>query len=187
MTRQERTIAIAVLIPLLYGLQIYFTQGSFILPFPLIELIFFIVAVVFGIQLYKFRFLESVFSLAFAFFQLLSSEVFWSFILQQETLTELADGPLLGLASILSYTLLVIWGGISLIRPTDKARSSVFIPFLALISAGLIFRSEPLIILSALVPFIAHFKYKELAPYHLLWLLFALLETMRLAMLAWVH
>ena len=187
MTRQERTIAIAVLIPFVYGLQIYFTQGSFILPFPLNEIIFFVVAVIFSIRLYKFRFLESAFSLAFAFFQLLSSDTFWSFAIPQDALTSLSDGPLIGLFSIISFTLLIIWAGVALIRATDKIRSLIFLVFLAFISAGLIFRSEPLIVVSALVPFFAHFKYNDLAPYHLLWLLYAILETMRLAMLEWVY
>lgn len=185
MTKQERIVAIAVLIPFMFGLQVLLTDGAFIFPFPLNEFIFFAAAIIFAIQLYKFRLLESIFSTAFALFQLLSAELFWTFFLSGDQLEGLSDGPILGLVSIIAYSLLIIWAGVALIRPSDKFRSLIFIGFIGLLSAGLIFRAEHFIVAGSLLPFIAHFKYKELAPYHLLWLLFAILETMRLVMLSW--
>jgi hypothetical protein len=183
MRTEERTVTLAVLIPLFFGLLILFETGSFIIPFPLNEVIFAIVAFFFSFRLYKHFMLQSIFSAAFALFNLLSTEYFWSFFLSGDQFLLLYEAGTIDLLGLLAAVLMVIWAGISLVRGDDKTRSIIFLIFFVLYSAGLIFYLYPLVILASLVPFIASFRYRDLYPFHLLWLLYGILSLMKLSML----
>ena len=184
MTKQERTVLLAVLVPIIFGAITLIEKGMFILPFPLNEVIFFIAALVFAFQLRKHFVLQIAFSLGFAFFNLLSAEFLWSFLISEQTYLTFLERGTFDLIKLLSLVLLMIWGAISLIRAEDKLRSSIFLVFFALLSASEAFHLPELAIISFLVPFLAGFRYKDLYPYNLLWLLLALLNTMKVIMLA---
>lgn len=183
MRREERAVTLAILIPLIYGLMNLIDKGSFIVPFPLNEFIFLIVAIVFATRLYRHYLLQSSFSVAFGFFQLISTEFFWSLFLSDQQMFSLVEGTTLDLIKLLSATILVIWGGITFIRAEDKIRSSIFLLFFGLFASSAIFHEPITGVLAFLTPFVASFKYKDLYPYHLLWLLLAALSTMKAIML----
>lgn len=183
MRTEERTVTLAVLIPLMFGLLIYFESGAFIIPFPLNEAIFAVVAYFFAFKHRKHFMLHSIFVSAFALFNLLSTEYFWSLFLNGEQLFSLFEAGTIDLIRLLAHVFLIIWAGIGLVRGDDKIRSTVFLLFFVLLSAGLIFEIYPIYVLATLVPFIASFRYRDLYPFHLLWLLYSILSLMKLSML----
>lgn len=187
MRTEERTVAIAVLIPLLFGLLIFLDAGSFIIPFPLNEVIFASVAFYFAFKHHKHFILQSAFSSAFALFNLLSTEYFWSLFVNGNQMYSLFESGTIDLIKLLASVLLIIWAGISFVRGDNRIRSTIFLLFFVLYTAGLIFEQFPLMILATLCPFIASFKYKDLYPFHLLWLLLTLLNLMKMVMLMFVQ
>jgi ABC-type multidrug transport system fused ATPase/permease subunit len=183
MRTEERTVFLACLIPIVFGGIMYLEKGMFILPFPLNEIIFAIVAFYFAFKHYKFYTNQALFSSAFAFFNLLSTEFFWSLFLKPEQMQNMFESGSIDLIRLLASVLLIIWGGISLVRGDDKIRSIVFLIFFVLYAGGLIFENYPIVILATLVPFIASFRYRDLYPFHLLWLLYSILSLMKFSML----
>jgi hypothetical protein len=183
MRTEERTIFLSVLIPFVYGSIFWLETGTFIFPFPLNEFIFAAITAFFAVKHYSRYPLNSIFSAAFAFMNLLSSEFFWSFFVDQVRLLEITENGTLDLIRLMSIFLLMIWAGIGLVRAEDKIRSALFLIFFILFSSGLIYQIYPLTILALLVPFAASFKYRDLYPFHLLWLLLSILETMKVSML----
>jgi hypothetical protein len=184
MTREEKTVLLAVLVPLFFGGFILFEKGSFILPFPLNESIFLIVSILFTIRVGKHFLTKSIFSTAFAFFNLLSTEFFWSFFIPQQTLYAFSQSGTLDLLKLLSAVLLVIWAGITLIKGKDQFSNFLFLVFFVLYSGALIFQIPALEVFATLIPFASIFKYRDHFPYHLLWLLLSILGTMKLVMLS---
>lgn len=183
MRTEERTVTLAILIPLIFGLLIYLETGAFIIPFPLNEVIFAVVAFYFSAKHRKHFMLQSIFASAFAFFNVLTAEYFWSLFLNGEQLYSLFEAGTIDLIRLLANVLLIIWAGIGLVRGDDKIRSSIFLTFFVVLSAGLIFELYPIYILATIVPFAASFKYRDLYPFHLLWFLFSALSIMKLSML----
>jgi len=184
MTREERTVFLAVLVPIVFGGIILFEKGAFILPFPLNELIFLIVSVLFSIRVGKHFRMLSIFSNSFAIFNLLSTEFIWSLFISEVKLYELIDGGTLDFIKLLSAVLLIIWAGITLIKAKDPFSSFLFVVFFILYSSAMIFQLPPLEVLATLIPFASVLKYKEHFPYHLLWLLLSILTMMKLIMLS---
>ncbi|MFN5912430.1 MAG: hypothetical protein ACK45H_13905 [Bacteroidota bacterium] len=183
MKTEERTVFLAILIPIVYASIFWFETGTFIFPFPLNEVIFISVTGFFAVKHFKKYPLNSIFSAGFALLNLLSSEFFWSFLLDQPSLYELMEGGTLDLIKLMSAVLLIVWAGVNLVRGSDKVRTSLFFLFFMLYSTGLIYGIDPLMILGILVPFAASFKYRDLYPFHLLWLLLSILESMKASML----
>lgn len=183
MRTEERTVTLAVLIPLMFGLLIYIETGAFIIPFPLNEAIFASVAFFFSFKHGKHFMLQSIFASAFALFNLLSTEYFWSLFLNGEQLYSLFEAGTIDLIRLLAHVLLIIWAGIGLVRGDDKVRSTVFLLFFVLMSAGLIYEIYVIYVIATLIPFIASFRYRDLYPFHLLWLLYSILSLMKLSML----
>lgn len=184
MTREEKTVFLAVLVPLFFGGFILFEKGAFILPFPLNESIFLIVSILFAVRVGKHFRTKSIFSTAFAFFNLLSTEFFWSFFVPQEKIYDLAESGTLDLLKLLSAILLIIWAGITLIKGKDHFSTFLFLLFFVLYTSSLIFQIPAVEVLATLVPFVSIFKYRNHFPYHLLWLLLSILSLMKLVMLS---
>lgn len=184
MTREEKTVLLAVLVPLFFGGFILFEKGSFILPFPLNESIFLIASILFSIRVGKHFITKSIFSTAFAVFNLLSTEFFWSFFIPQQKLYALTEGVTLDLLKLLSSVLIIIWAGITLIKGKDKFSNFLFLVFFVVYTSALIFQIPALEVIATLVPFASIFKYRDHFPYHLLWLLLSILSLMKLVMLS---
>jgi hypothetical protein len=79
MTREERTVLLAMLVPIAFGAIMYVEHGTFIYPFPLNEVVFFIASIAFAIRTQLFYRTKSIFSLGFAFLNLIGTDFFWTF------------------------------------------------------------------------------------------------------------
>lgn len=184
MTRDEKTVLLAAIIPIIYAVIMFLEKGMFIFPFPLNEVIFAAVSIIFAIRLRNYYMLQVSFSVAYALFNLLSVEFVWTLFLDGEQMHNLIESGSLDLIKLISVILLVIWGGISLVRAEDRVRSLFFVVFFAFLASATVFHQPLLGIIACLVPFGAAFRYKDLFPFHLLWLLLAILSTMKTIMLS---
>jgi hypothetical protein len=183
MTRDERTVVLAILVTVFYAVLAFIQTGMMIFPFPLNETIFLTVAIIFATRHYKTNFFTVLFSSAYATMALLTSEFFWSIFMNEQQFQEFYSGSSPDVIALTSSVLMIIWAGVQIVRPENKIRSLWFLLFFILLSLSLLW-SEPLILLpTLLVPFVLRFKYSDIAPFHLLWLLLALLLTSKLIML----
>lgn len=184
MTREERTVLLAMLVPIAFGAIMYVEQGSFIFPFPLNEVVFFIASIAFAVRTRLYFRTKSIFSLGFAFFNLIGTQFFWSFFLPDTKIEQLAASGTLDVLKLIGLVLLVIWAGITLVKGKDAFSNALFVAFFVTLSASEIFQQPVLQIVATLIPFASVFKYKDHFPYHLLWLLLSLLSLMKLVMLS---
>ena len=184
MTREERTVLLAMLVPIAFGAIMYVEQGSFIFPFPLNEVVFLIASIAFAVRTRLYFRTKSIFSLGFAFFNLIGTEFFWTFFLPDTRIEQIAETGTFDLLKLISLILLVIWAAITLIKGKDNFSNALFLGFFFLLVASEIFQQPVLQIFATLIPFASVFKYKDHFPYHLLWLLLSLLSLMKLVMLS---
>ncbi|TNF48385.1 MAG: hypothetical protein EP305_05640 [Bacteroidetes bacterium] len=183
MTRDERTVSLAVLLLIVYAVLNFVQSGMLIIPFPLNEVIFFMVTIIFAIRHYKYSFFTALFSCCYAVLAMLTSEFFWSFFMSEEQFDRFFQSSSPDVIALMSNVVLLIWSGVQLIRPENKLRSAFFLLFFLLMSSALILSEPILMIITLLIPFTLQFKYKDLAPFHMLWLLQAVLMTMKEVML----
>ena len=184
MTREERTVLLAMLVPIAFGAIMYIEQGTFIFPFPLNEVVFFIASIVFAVRTRFFFRNKSIFSIGFAFFNLIGTAFFWTFFIPDTKIEQLADTGTFDLLKLISLILLVIWAGITLIKGQEYMSNAIFLGFFFLLAASEIFQQPVLQLFATLIPFTSVFKNKDHFPYHLLWLLLSLLSFMKFVMLS---
>ena len=186
MTRQEKAVSLAVLIPLIYGFFIWIETGFFLLPFPLLDLIFFITSIVFGLRLSKTHPYTVLFSIAFALTHLLAQSFIWSMFIPEEQLQQFIAQGNTDLIRLISGCFFICWGGISIYRGENKWRITGFLAFLIAYLAALIFDLNELFIFSIAIPYALSFRFKDIQPFHLLWLLLLLFEWMKWLMKFWI-
>ncbi len=183
MTRDERTVSLAILMLIVYAVLNFVQSGMLIVPFPLNEVIFFIVTLIFAIRHYKYSFFTVLFSCCYAVLAMLTSEFFWSFFMSEEQFDRFFQSSLPDVIALMSNVALLIWSGVQIIRPENKFRSAFFLLFFLLMSSALILSEPVLMIVTLFIPYTLHFKHKDIAPFHMLWLLQAVLMTMKEVML----
>lgn len=182
MNAYQRTVFIALLIPFAFGLLTLIETGGFILPFPLNELIFAIVALIFFMSNIRSKTLIAVSSTLFALINIFSTEFLWSFFASQDQIANLDQEGVFDTIRFLSYVVLFIWGGITLLRNTNLmkvlAYSTMFISFMI----GIFMQYYALMIFTTIIPYLLSFKHDDLKPYHLLWLMLSILNAITLSM-----
>ncbi len=186
MTRQEKAVSVAILIPLVYGLIIWIETGFFALPFPLLDLIFLITTIAFVRRLIKAFPYTSLFSIAFAVTNLLAQPFIWSFFISDQEMPSFTSNGTSDLLKFISGCFYIAWGAVSIYRNKNKFRIATFIIFFASYSAALIFDSNELLLFSCLLPYLLSFRHKDIQPFHLLWLLLIAFEWMKWMMNYWI-
>ena len=186
MTRQVKVVSVAILIPCIYGLIIWIETGFFALPFPLLDLIFAVTVVAFVRSLTKRYPYASFFSFAFALTHLLAQPFIWSFFIPDEDLPNFTENGTRDLFKFISACFYIGWGAVSIFRCENKFRIAYFLVFLASFSTAVVFDSNELLLFSSLMPYLLSFWYKDIQPFHLLWLLFAVFEWMKWLMNYWI-
>ena len=186
MTRQEKAVSIALLIPIIFGLIIWIETGFFALPFPLLDALFLIAAIYFGWKLARKFPYAVLFSIAFAFTHLLTQPFIWSFFIPEENLNQLSSTGTIDLLKLISGCFYIGWGAISIYRSENKIRIVSFLGFLFSYLAAVIFNSNELFLLSSLLPYFLSFWYRDIQPFHLLWLLLLIFEWMKWLMSFWI-
>jgi predicted neutral ceramidase superfamily lipid hydrolase len=185
MIRQERKIVLAILIPLLYATGIWFETGFFLIPTPLLDVIFAVTTLSFAINLFESRKYIALISIAYAVSKALTQPWLWSFIISDQHMEDFVNQGNLELFKLIAGVFYMVWGGLTLIRRESKERIVLFLLFVGIFSAAFIFQWYSLFLVSTMLPYISSFRYKDLHPFHLIWLLLTLFEWMKWAMLQW--
>lgn len=182
MNNLQRTVFLAVLVPLAFGVLTIVETGGFILPFPLNEIIFAIAAYVFVLRLFRSEKLQSTFVFFFATLNLFSTEFIWSLFSTQETLQYHYENGVFDTIRFFSYLMLFGWLLTVCLRKWNYLKLGLGAVAIVLFLVGLLNEWYFLMVMATYLPFIAAFKFNEFKPYHLLWLLLSILNTMTLVM-----
>lgn len=174
MEREKKAVSISALILLMYGLEGILNDRAFILPLPMNEILFTIVAFafIFWNRKDKVGLIVAPFAICF----LLSNPFVWTFFYSPEKMQQLADGPTLDIFK-LSSALLMLFAGIM----TGLRQKSIIgyiglgIFFWSLIIAHLI--DLPLLEVGGLIAMtISSLSKPVFSPFHLLWLLLTIFK-----------
>ena len=185
MTKQERTIALATLIPLLYAAGIWLESGFFLIPSPLLDLIYLFAVIIFSAPLIKASKYSALFSIAYALSTLLSQSFLWSLVLSDVHLEDFVNEGNLDLFELIAGIFYLIWGGITILQQRSIDRILLFFVFLGTFIAAVLFNWQALFLVSSLLPYLLSFRYKDIHPYHLLWLQLTLFGWMKWVMFQW--
>lgn len=184
MIREERAVLLGILTLIGFAFLVYLEFGSFIYPFPLNEVVFLIVSSQFMWWHFRSHPLLILTVLLMAILGLLASTFFWSLFVDHDAWELLYHGIWLDVFKLGNLICTLIWMSISLrtlIKEDVKRSWTILFPCL------LIFASIPYdpiietIALSGMA--IVSIIWKPQAPLHLLWILLAGLNTMKLAMI----
>ncbi len=187
MTREEKSVSQAVLTVFLYGLTSYMTLGESIFPFPLNELIFLIVAIVFvRIHFKENKYLTSI-TLLMGVFAVLSSQFYWEIVLDSRAMMTLTNGNLLPLFKFIKQLSLLFWIIFTFLREGNRTIKLLgFIP-VALVLSAIIWSESILEFVAILLLFCyALFRIKK-NQFHYLWVLLFILECTKLWHLVSLH
>lgn len=184
MIREERSVSLAVLTLLVYGGMIFLEKGAFILPFPLNEFIFLIVALQFFVWNRATHLTLVLPALVAGIFNVLSTELFWSFFLNYDQLQEFSNSPWGDMLKIGFYLTTGIWLWTYLNKADFKFKLILIILLLSLLITATFFSIMWLeLLVYVLVVFFGLF-FNIPGPVHLLWILLAILEFIKVLSLS---
>lgn len=133
MTKEGRVVALALTTIFMYGLSMFLTHGTFIFPFPLNEVIFFIATLLIGYESYKSEKLLTIFFGLFAISKLFSGTFIWSFFTSHQVIEKIANSPTTDISRLLSLVLVIILFYLTFKKGKgDWVKNSFLIPTLML-------------------------------------------------------
>ncbi len=179
MSKEQRAVFIGVLITLVYPFTIWLEKGVFLYPFPLNEFIFFIVSTQIIYLNFKKHQLVALLSGIAAFFYLLSSPFFWTFVLDQISISDFLEGGFYELIKLLYFLSLLFWMLFTLKDIKGSKRYFFYATLLAVFISSLFFWTEVLGDIGILVVAIISLIFSLKKPFDLLWVLLAYLSIMK--------
>jgi hypothetical protein len=181
MIREERSVFLVVLTLFVYaGIQ-FIEKGAILFPFPLNEVIFLFIAsqfLVWNWKKHKFQLLLVLFA---SIFQLISTQFFWSFVIETPSMEKLVTSPTLDLFKVIYYLLILIWLYFYFTGSQIKFKFILFFTFTLFIISSLFFQNSILEMVSFVLIAAAGTFYKVTPPIHLLWILLAALQVMKIS------
>jgi hypothetical protein len=179
MKREERVVFLALLTLISYATIMYIEKGAFIFPFPLNEVIFLIIALQFSVWQWKNHRLQLIIILISAIFGLISTQFFWSLLLDAKSMEGLVNSVTLDILRISYYFFIGLWAFYFIVGSSIKSRYYVAFGFIAaecfiIASPSLLFET---LLFTTLATFGAIYKINN--PIHLLWVLLASLQVLK--------
>lgn len=180
MTREERTVFLAILTLFVYAGVLFLEHGVVLFPFPLNEFIFLFVAIPFSFWYVKKYPVQIGLVLLSGILNLLSTQFFWSFFLNSFEMEKLVNGISMDLLKI-AYTLsLTFFAGVYFIGSNYKWKYLYFFFSVIGFFTSIIFFSSMLqLSVLTIIALIGTLK-RINSPLHLLWILLASLELMKI-------
>ena len=179
MKREERAVFLVLLTLISYAAIMYFDKGAFIFPFPLNEVIFLIIALQFSVWQWNNHRIQLIIILVAALFGLISTQFFWSFLLDAKSMEEIVNSVTLDILKISYYFFIGLWAFYYIVGSAIKSRYYFAFGFIA---AECLLISSPSLLFEMLIfTSLASFgwKYKIYTPIHLLWVLLAVLQLLK--------
>jgi len=182
MTREERSVSLAILTLIVYSVFMYLEKGSILFPYPLNEVIFLIISTQFFWWNRHIPGKIFLYPAVSALVNLLSTQFFWSLWLDGIQMELLTTGPLLDILKLIYFVLLGIWA-INTVRmfPNSTMLHGILAALLFLIPTIFPIPWVELVPLSAIVLYTT--RYKSQNSNHLLWILLCTLQIMKAVMI----
>ncbi len=179
MTREVKSIRIALLTLIFYASYIFIEKGGFVLPLPLFEILFLLISCLFIAWNFKKDRGLYLLILTVSSLNLLSTQLFWSFFIDDMGMAELSNSLLLDYLRIAYYLGVLIWGTITIVSIKKNFKWLLLSCFIVCLVPAVIYSSWTLETLSFLLMFTVSFFWKRDEPTYLLWLLLSLLILMK--------
>ena len=181
MIREERSVFLVVLTLFVYaGIQ-FIEKGAILFPFPLNEVLFLFVASQFIVWNWKNHRFQLILVLFAGIFQLISTQFFWSLFLETPSMEKLVNGLNLDLFKVIYYLLILIWLYLYFITSKIKHTFILIFTFTLLIISSLFFQNSILEMATFVLIAVVGTFYKVNPPIHLLWILLATLQVMKIS------
>ena len=180
MTLEGKAVSRAVLTVFIYALTSFFSLGESIFPFPLNEIIFFIVAIYFStIHFKKHPFYLTIILLT-GFIGMFSSEFYWELILNSDTMMSISEQEIPSKFKLAYQIGLIIWMILTFLQhPVIKIQLLGLIP-VSLILTGIFVQLPLYEILGLGCMFIYSILNIKQNPLLYLWILLFILECTKL-------
>ena len=175
MTKEVRVLFLTVLTLVFYAVSIFLSQGAFIFPFPLNELILLVVSIQFSIWHYKKR-IPVLYILGISLFAFLGNEVYWSFILDDQKMYSFSALPITDIFKLLN-AICIIGFGVSYLLAQKKilARICSFL-FIVFFIASITYLPSHFLFYGLIFMTLGIIIQPVYKPFHLFWVLLLLLE-----------
>lgn len=180
MTREERSVTLAILTLFVYAGWQYFEKAAILFPFPLNEVVFLVIVVQFSIWNWKKHQIQLIFALLAGIFHLISTQFFWSFFMNFASMEKLVNGISLDIFALIYYFLMLVWMSIFFLKSTLPYKYALTIAAITLTISALILPNgflETLIWISIAIIGVVG---KLHSPIYLLWVLIAALQIMKM-------
>lgn len=182
MTREERSVSLAILTLIVYSVFMYLEKGALLFPYPLNEAIFLIISVQFFWWTGEKTNYLYVLPAIGALINLLSTQFFWSMFLDSVQMEKLTEGPVLDILKLLYFLILGVWGlftvkqipGSTILHGT----LTVMLFLLPVVFPNPLIELIPL----SIIAFIS-VRFKDQNTNHLLWILLCTLQIMKVIMI----
>lgn len=176
MTKEVRVLFLTFLTLVFYAASIFFSQGAFIFPFPLNELILLVVSIQFSIWHYKKR-IPTLYILGISLFAFLGNEVYWSFILDDQKMYSFSSLPITDIFKLLSAICIIGFGVYNLLGQKKIFARICSIIFVAFFIASITYLPSYFLFYGLIVMGLGLLIQPVHKPFHLIWVLLLLLES----------
>ncbi len=184
MIREVRLIAITTLTLIIYALSIFFDKGAFLFPFPLNQLVIFIVAGQFAIWNYKKFRIASILIVLIGFFAALGNEIYWSIFLDNEQMLIFSESIYTDIFQLIASILIIILAIYFSWKQKNQTSTLFLLLFSGLFVAGTIHNSalyaSTFFLLSYVIMSISSILKPKLKPLNMFWVLLLTLEASKL-------
>ena len=184
MTKEVRLLAITNLTILIYALSIFFDKGAFLFPFPLNQLIIFIVSSQFAFWNFKKFKIESILMILIGLFLTLGNEVYWSMVLNYEQMTIFSEAIYTDIFQLIASILVLFLAFRFSQKTKNRIQILLLIVFCALFILGNLHPSTLFasffFLLSYAAMSISTFIKPIMSPINLYWVLLLTLEASKL-------
>lgn len=181
MNREERAVAITSLTFFMFGLSIFLSEGSFVVPFPLNEFALLIVSFLFMVWHPKKGALPYLF-FGSAVAGVLTSKVLWESLLSNQDLYEFfEDYTVINLAYLTQAVLLVSSMFFFLAAFREWYFKTIVFVAIAIFGYGFMIYNANFMLVAFIILMVVNILKPTRKPFHLMWVLYFLLNG-----LAWV-
>jgi hypothetical protein len=183
MTKEVRLLFLATLTLTFYAISIYLTQGSIIFPFPLNGIILLIISIQFAYWHWRNK-IPALFILGISIFGFLGSEVYWSFILEDQKMYQFSSLPVTDIFNLLSALCVVGFAIYTLLAQKNNFAKFCSILFVILYISSITYLPSVFLfygLISMTISVLIQAVYK---PFHLFWILLLILESTKFLSIA---
>lgn len=176
MTKEVRLLFLAGLTLCVYAISIYLSQGAFIFPFPLNELILLIISIQIAYWHRKNK-IPALYILGISIFAFLGNEIYWSFILEDQKMYQFSSLPITDIFNLLSALCIIGFGVYNSLAQKNNIAKLCSILFVILYISSITYLPSIFFFYALISMSIGLLIQSVHKPFHLIWFLLLILES----------